>query len=189
MLLSELPIEQQRKIALDAISPESKRRFLEFHGRQRCIERAMAKPLPGASAAAFTKGEINAADKIVNRVVPAHFAVLQALDSPLLKMIEQATTKTKADVDFTAEQRWQVCYVFTEDAKTIYKALKSKGADFIREQSENVVMATWDEAQINLVMIAVLEQIKRHIQTTVKFAGEMKERGDVSFFQEQPESR
>ena len=174
-----------RDVALGSLNLN---RFFEFKGRQSCIEKAMAKPLPGASFAAFTKGEIPAAGKVVNRVVPAHFAVLQALDSPLLKMIEQATTKQKADVDFTAEQRWQVCYVFTEDAKTVFKALKSKGADFIRQEAENAILEVWDEAQINLVMIAVLEQIKRHIQTTVKFAGEMKERGDVSFFQEQPES-
>jgi hypothetical protein len=32
----------------------------------------------------------------------------------------------------------------------------------------------------------VLEQIKRHVETTVKFAAEMESAGEISFFQDAP---
>ena len=157
--------------------------FQNFRARQSCIKEAMAKPLPGAAGDAFVKGAIPVAGKIVNRVVPTHFAVLQALDSPLLKMIENATTDSKASVDMDDEQQWQVCFVFTTDAKALRRTLKTSGVDEIKRQAEEAC-GDWGAAELNFVMLAVIEQLKRHVETTVKFAAEMEASGDVSFFRE-----
>lgn len=158
--------------------------YLKFRGRQECARRAMAKPLPGPAASAFTKGAIEAGGKIVNRVVPAHFAVLQALNSPLLKLIENATTEKKSEVDFDDEQQWQICYIFTTDAKQLRSTLKSKGVEAIKKEAESAC-GEWSAAEINFVMLAIVEQLKRHVETTVKFAAEMEANGDVHFFREQ----
>lgn len=179
--LHELPQEQAYEIACRAVNFKP---WFEFKGRQECIKKAQAKPLPGAAEIAFTRGAIKAGGKIVNRVVPSHFAVLQAINSPLLSMIESAARDKSAKVDFSPESQWEICYIFTEDSKSVYRALKDKGADFVRDQALNVVGEGWDAAAVNLVMIAVIEQMKRHVETTIKFAAEMEASGDVSFFRE-----
>jgi hypothetical protein len=168
-----------------ALSIVNKAKWFEFKGRQNFIAQAQSKPLPGAAGKAFTSGAIKVGGRVINRVVPAHFAILQALDSPLLKMIESATTKNKVDVDFKANEQWEVCYVFTNDAETTYEILETEGVKAIKSEAKKGVGMKWEAAEVNLAMLAVIEQIKRHIQTTVKMAAEMEASGDVSFFQEQ----
>ena len=98
-------------------------------------------------------------------------------------------TKKKSDVDFKPKEQWEICYVFTEDSETVYTLLENEGAKSISLAAKKSVGLKWDAAAVNLVMLAVLEQVKRHIETTVKFAAEMEASGDVSFFREQaPES-
>jgi hypothetical protein len=173
-----------RETALKAVNIDL---LKSWRNKQTCIERAQSKPLPAAAGKAFTSGNIKACGKVVSRVAPVHFAILQALDSPLLKMIEQATTSSKNEVDFKASEQWDVCYVFTEDAEAVYTMLETDGVKAIRQAAKKAVGLKWDAAAVNLVMLAVLEQIKRHVQTTVRMASEMKDEGEVSFFQEQPE--
>jgi len=42
----------------------------------------------------------------------------------------------------------------------------------------------WDEAEIEPVMAAILEQFKRHIETKVRVISDMQKKGEISFFQE-----
>lgn len=182
MKLIELDQDSIRKISIGALTENSKRRFFEFKGRQSCADKAKSKPLPGASAGAFLHGEIKVSDRLVRRVVPIHFTVLQALESPLLKMIENAMTKKSAEVDYSEEQQWEICHVFTAEPRELRRTLKEKGISEIKVQS--LILENWSAAQINMTMLAILEQVKRHIETTVKFAGEMEKEGNISFFQE-----
>jgi hypothetical protein len=181
-------IRQAQEIAWSAIGESGRAKFFEFRGRQSCIQKAQSKPLPGAAGKAFTSGPIKAAGKVVNRVVPCHFAILQALESPLLAMIENAMTQKRQEVDFKASEQWDVCYIFTEDAEAVYELLESEGVSSVRKAAKSTVATKWEAAAVNLVMLAVMEQVKRHIETTVRFAGEMEAQGEVSFFREQPES-
>ena len=159
--------------------------LLERHcKKQKSIATAKVVPLPGASGKAFTTGNIKAGGKIVFRAVPAHFAVLQALESPLLKMMENAMTKSEVKLDFKPSEQWEVCYVFTEDAEKVYDLLESEGVKAIKKVARKEVGMKWDAASVNLVMLAILEQIKRHVETTVKFAADMQEAAEVTFFQE-----
>ncbi len=174
-----------QRIAWEAIRESGREKFFQFKGRQACILKAQAKPLPGAAGKAFTTGAIKAGGKIVNRVVPCHFAVLQALNSPLLTMIESAMTKKKVDVDFKPKEQWDICHVFTSDIEEIYELLEKDGAGAVSKIAKKEVGLKWEAASVNLVMLAVLEQVKRHIETVVRFATEMEENKDVSFFLEQ----
>lgn len=173
-----------REVALRAINTK---RYQEWQAEQEAIAAAQIKPLPGTSLKAFTTGAIKAGGRYVSRVVPAHFAVLQALDSPLIKMIENATTKKDKEVEFKPSQQWEVCYVFTEDAEKVYTLLENEGVKAVRSAAKRDVGLKWEAAAVNMVLMAVLEQVKRHIQTTVKMVGEMEQEGEVTFFQEQPE--
>jgi hypothetical protein len=175
-----------RDVALRAVNPA---KWYEWKGRQACIASARAKPLPGAAGPAFTSGNISAGGKTVYRVVPAHFAVLQALESPLLAMIDAAMNKGETKADFNHLQQWEICYVFTMDARKAYEQLEAGGVEAIRKAAKEEVGLVWEPGAVNLVILAVLEQIKRHVQTTVKFAAEMEKEGQISFFRESPESR
>lgn len=183
--LAQSDPEAAYKLVFEAVDRRGGHQALINHrARQSCIGKAMAKPLPGAAESAFTKGAIPAAGKSVNRVVPTHFAVLQALSSPLLTMIENATAETKANVDFDDEQQWQVCFVFTSDAKELRRTMKDKGVEEIKRQAE-AACGDWSAAELNFVMLAVVEQLKRHVEQTVKFAAEMQAGGEVEMFKAQ----
>ena len=102
-------------------------------------------------------------------------------------MIENAMTQKAAEVDFKPAQQWDICHVFTEEAEKLYDLMETQGVKSVKESAKRSVGMAWDAAAVNLVMMAVLEQVKRHIETTVKLAGDMREEGQVSFFQEPPE--
>jgi len=181
-------IEESPRISRDiAVKVANIEKWRQWREEQDMIAQAQCRPLPGPAGKAFTTGNIKAGSKTVYRVVPAHFAILQALDSPLLKMIESATTKKQVETDFKPLEQWEVCYTFTEDVESVYGLLEKDGVKAIRSAAKKAVGLKWDAASVNLVLMAVLEQVKRHIQTTVKLATEMKDEGEVSFFQEQPE--
>ena len=175
-----------RDTALKSVNRELLGRFRQ---KNECDQRARSKPLPGSAGKAFTSGPINAGGKVVNRVVPAHFALLQALESPILKMIESAAAdkEKKSEVDFKPREEWELCYVFTEDVEASYELLESKGVAELRKAIKKAAMS-WEGVATNLIMMAVVEQIKRHVETTVRFAAEMEKDGQVTFFREQPET-
>jgi hypothetical protein len=87
-------LKEAQRIAFSAIGEEGRRRFFEFRGRQSCIARAQSKPLPGESRGAFLNSDIKVGDKLIHRIVPRHFIILEAIDSPLLKMMEQAKNQS-----------------------------------------------------------------------------------------------
>ena len=190
MDFQSMPAKEAHAAVAQMIGERGHKPWFEFQGRQACIRRAQARPLPGASGVAFTSGPITVGTKTVNRVVPAHFAILQALDSPILKMIEDATTggETKSNAIFKSNEIWEACYVFTEDVAALYSVLETKGAQCLRDAAKKAVGLNPDFPSPNLVMLAIIQQVKSHVETTVRFAAELKESGQTTFFQEQPET-
>lgn len=167
--------------------PESSRRnFFEFKGRQSCVKAAMAKPLPGASADAFIKGATKVAGETVHEVYPIHIVCLQAVDSPLLKLVQAAAVseEKKGTQNFQEQDEWNVCYIFTENPKTLRAIIKNGGAAEIGKRAEELVDGKWNAAKINAVSLSVIEQFHRHIQTSVKFTAEVEGQGDEGFFLE-----
>jgi hypothetical protein len=173
------------RLVANAIGERGHQAFYRFRGRQECIRRALQKPLPGAAGDAFTVGTMHVNGKAIYEVRPTHIRILQALDSPLLKMAKEAeeSKDKKAAADFTESQQWEICFLFTERPKSLRILFDEQGiAGFRRAAGE-----AWEEksaAEINMTVTAAIVQYARHIRTTVEFAQEMEASGDKSFFQE-----
>ncbi len=172
-------------MAASAIGESGLRRYFEFKGRQSCIRKAQLKPLPGNSADAFLKGATKVGDVTVREVLPIHIACLQAVNSPILSLVANATDSKdgKANADFSEEDQWNICHIFTEDPKLLRKSLKEGGESVLKSNAESAICDQWNAAKINMVILAVIEQFHRHVKTSVKFAGEVEAQGDKSFFQ------
>lgn len=183
--LAQTDLGAVHRIAENAIGESGRLKFFEMRGRQACAKKAQSVPLPGASADAFIRGATRVGDVIVREVVPIHIACLQAVDSPILKMVAKATeAKDKsANADFDEESQWAICYIFTTEPKQLRKVLKDGGVTAIKEAAESCVDGNWNLAKINSVCLAVLEQFHRHIQSTVKYSAEVEAQVESSFFQ------
>lgn len=183
--IAKTDLKQAQSIALRAIGESGLRRFFEFRGRQDCIRRAQLKPLPGDSADAFIKGATRVGDVTVREILPIHIACLQAVNSPLLTLVQKATESEdkKGDSDFSEDEQNEVCYIMVEDPKTLRSILKSGGEPALKEKATEMIQDIWNAAKINMVVLAVIEQFHRHVKTSVKFAGEVESQGDKSFFQ------
>jgi len=169
---------------------EARGGFKAFHAhkaRQSCIKAAMAKPLPGAAGDAYTKGPVHAAGKTVNKVTCATWALLQALESPIITMFQQAAKTGEAKADWAEQQKWDACWIFTQSAPRLYILLEEKGAEAVRSECRINVMQ-WDQAEIDVIMAGIMEQVRRHSNTLVKHLTDAQEGGEISFFVERAEA-
>lgn len=146
-------------------------------------KRAAAHPLPGPLADAFCSGPIQVAGKTVYKVVPRTFQALTAIKSPLIEMIQDVVQGGKVDTEFSDEQTWAICWIFTHRPKEV-RELIAKGPEVLKEVATVEVGEEWEAACINLVMAACLEQIKRHMSTVIKFSAEAQEKGEITFFRD-----
>ena len=165
---------------------EARGGFKAFHAhraRQSCIEAAQRTPLPGPAGDAFTTGAMTVNGRRVYQVVPTHFRCLQAVESPLLKLYEQAAGSGAAKKDFSESAEWEVCYIFTTPPRELRKLLESKGAVALKEAAEELVADKWTGAEINTTVLAAVAQIAEHHKTTVSFEAEAESCG-TTFFQE-----
>lgn len=155
--------------------------FLQWKGRQSCIAKAQAKPLPGAAGDAFISKEMKIAGRKIFRVFPSHVKALQALGSPLLKMGEQASKDKNSTGDFNETQQLELCYVFTSEPKELRQKLEKFGVEKLKSEAAEFD-GVWDAAEIQATCIAAISQYAKHIQTNVKLIQEAAE-GD-RFFQD-----
>lgn len=144
-------------------------------------KRASADPMPGPLIRAFCEGPIEVAGVTVFPVVPRYFQALRALNSPLISMLQDVVQSGKIDTELTDEQAWEICWIFTHSGKQVRDAM-AKGLSVLKELS----MVEIGESQfpVALVTAAVMEQIKRHMETAVKYTAQAKEEGSISFFQD-----
>lgn len=177
-------LRRVQELAFGAIGESGRRAFFEFKGRQSCIKAAQAKPLPGASANAIIKGATKVAEEVVREVLPIHIACLQAVDSPLLKLVNNAieSAEKKSNVDFSESAQWELCYIFTQEPRALRTLLKEEGVSALQSKSE-AKCSEWNAAKCNTVILAIIEQFHRHVQTTVRFSNEVEGQVDARFFQ------
>lgn len=192
--MDETQTSEIQRIRRGALNPEqlAKARgavnlgpYISFKQRNECAERAQSVALPGAAADAFIRGATKVGDVIVREVEPVHIACLQAVNSPILNMVSQATEakEKSSDADFGIKDQWYVCHIFTANPDDLMDILDCGGEKKIKEVSKNAIYKQWNAAKINMVMLAIIEQFHRHVQTTVKFAAEVEGQVDKSFFQ------
>jgi hypothetical protein len=169
-----------RRTALGAVNMDLAQKF---HRKLECTTRAQATPLPGESAGAFLHDSINVCGKQIYRFVPAHFMVLQKIESPLLDMIAEAVRSKTAGRDLTMQEQCDLCYIFTNDPETVYLEAKKGGKEAIQSGSERDILLKWEKHEIEFVINGIFEQYVRHVQTKSKILTEEAEKGEVRFFQ------
>lgn len=145
-------------------------------------KRAIADPLPGPAGDAFCSGPIEVGGKIVYKVVPRHFQALKAIGSPLIGIMQDVVSTGKVETEFDDEQAWEICWIFTHTGKQVREVF-TKGVSAIKEAAM-VEVGECEDYPVNLVIFAIMEQLKRHMSTAIKYNAEAQERGDVSFFRD-----
>lgn len=152
--------------------------------RQMASRRANAEPLPGPLADTFCKSGIEIGPYFVRKFVARDFVILKAIDSPLHRMILELSNENREDINYTDEESWDICWQFTNTVSNV-KEVFAKGKESLRKLSE-VEFGDNEEsaAYIQLIVAAVMEQLKRHASTMVKHAAEVKEKGEITFFRD-----
>jgi len=155
-----------------------------WKGNQCRIREAMAKPLPGAAGDAFISTEMRVAGRKIFRVFPSHVKALQALNSPILKMAEQAakSDEKKSVGDFTETECMELCYVFVSEPKELRQKLEKFGVEKLKSEAVEMIDGIWDAAEIQSTCVAAMSQYAKHIQTNVKLIQEAAK--DDRFFRE-----
>jgi hypothetical protein len=164
----------------------------KFRARQDCVRRALAQPLPGPAKGAFLNRAIQVGDKSIHRITPYLWKVIVALDSPMVKLLEQTGKpdkdgKTTIACDWEPEQTWDLCFVFSMSPDALESAFESQSIEQFKKTARRLVGHDWDAHEIDLVFAAIMEQFARHIETKVKVFNDLKDKGDISFFREPKE--
>lgn len=177
-LAGEEPIS--REIALRTVNVEL---YIGWLKREACRKKAAAIPMPGPTLGAFMDDAIEVQGKKVCRIVPAHFFVLQKIESPLLGIMSQLAEERQAALRMDNEQLWDICYLFTNDPRDVYSLVRKGGKEALREASGSIALE-WAAELPELVVMAVMEQIKRHVLTKSEILNKMRGEGRITFFQE-----
>jgi hypothetical protein len=175
-----------REEALSIVKPQLLDNFLQ---RQASISRSLCKPLPGAARGAFLNRSITVGDKQIQRITAYIWMVIEALDSPLLKLLElSATQKEPGKVEIKTKwkpfQIWELCYIFSLPHDELEAKFEGGAIQDFKKAAHKEVGKYWDAALIDLAFAAIMEQFKRHVETKVKVYSEMEAKGDVTFFRE-----
>lgn len=166
-------VRKAQETIWDALPQSTRDNYFKFKGRQSCIKRAMAVPLPGAAGDAFLRGSVKIEDYTIYEVMPIHLKCLQLVNSPLLDLITSAVEDGKsAKREFEVSDEWKLCFIFTASPETLYDTPKAKLAELI-ETSAKVQFRAANSALINGICSAIVKQFERHIATTVRYAGEV----------------
>lgn len=195
MKTGELPPKWADQIVPRDIALATVNRTLlgRWQDRRKCARHARAKPLPGPAGDAFLRGSLQVGPHSVSKVMAVHQAALQALNSPVLKLVELAAdqpgAQKEAKWDFAQQEIWDACYVFTQSPETIFDLFEAGRLAEIQKLARREVGLTWAAAEVNLVFLTVLEQFSRHAATTVEFVAGMKEDGIKTFFLEATEPK
>lgn len=162
------PVLQARELATEVVLTEQ------------ASKRASADPLPGPLKEAFCDGPISIGGKTVYQVVPRHILALKALGSPLISILQDVVQTGKVETDLSEEQAWEICWIFTHTGSEVRQML-SKGVPALKEASQSEV-GDAPEYPVQLVTIAVMTQLKRHLETAVKHSAEAAKDDKISFF-------
>lgn len=146
--------------------------------------RAAASPFPGATADAFiAPAAIKVGEFTVRKLVLADWVIFQKLDSPLMRMwLElQKPVEQQEEIQFTDEEGWMICWQFTTPVREAENIALNEGRDGVLERAKKEFYYDGGEANDTLIL-AALEQFKRHVLTRLKYVTEKKDSGEITFF-------
>jgi len=145
----------------------------ELELKEQANRRAAATPLPGALADAFLTDAIQVTDNMfVRRIVASDWKILQALGSPIYKLILelQKDAALREDISYTDEEEWEMCWQFTHNPKEC-RELLAKGKDAFRSEA----VALGDTLTLP-VMKSIVAAVRKHLfdsyLTKVNFGSE-----------------
>lgn len=155
----------------------------DFALRQEAIARATADPLPGPLTNAFAKGAIKVGGDNVRKIVASDWTVFKQIDSPLLRMVQelQQNPGVNPNVDFTELEQQTICWQFLNHPKRVREIIE---AGTLKETVIQEIADEYDAGVLNLILFAVMEQMKRGWQTALKYSAALEESGEVTFFRD-----
>lgn len=143
--------------------------------------RAAATPLPGTTAE-IMKGPIQVGPFSVRPFVAADWICLQKLKSPLYEMFLelQKPQEKQQEVAWDDESKFIACWQFTTDPREVYAIVRK---DVDKAKADAVEKFGMDDGKSNeFIVVAVIEQFKRHIMTRLQYAAEVKEGKELKGF-------
>jgi hypothetical protein len=157
----------------------------EFILRQMASDRASADPFPGPLSEAFCKGAIQVGEFQVRKIVASDWKILKALDSPILKFIQEMIQDPGQvpDVPVNDVEEWEVCLQFTRDPESV-RELLSKGREVFRSAATKEIGDTVEAETVKIIVACVAEHIRRSWATALSYKAELEEKGEVTFFRD-----
>lgn len=150
--------------------------------------RANVEPLPGSLSHAFGPSAIDVSGISVRKVTGADWEIWHILKSHVLELFKELEKPVEQmdEVKSSPLQDMQLIYQFTRPCKEVY-ALACKGKDaFDAAVMESIGFDDEFTSHSQALLFAIMEQIQRHQLTKLKFIGELKEGGEVSFLSNPP---
>src|SRR5262245_1753898 len=145
------------------------------HGLERAaLDRVSGDPLPGPLAQAFSNTEITIAGVTVRKVVASDWIILRELNSPVIRLIQELRQNPNDDpkVEVKDEENFEIVYQFTHTAKEC-RALLRHGKEYFREKAlEFVDEKEFNPIQVQDIVAAAMEQIRRSWETALKYHAE-----------------
>lgn len=136
--------------------------------------------------------EIAVGDFKVRPVVAYDFVMFEHLNSPIHRQILETAQRLDEkknppeEVPFTKEDSWDLIWQLTRPVREADAVFQAGGAKAVHDAAKSIPFEL-DQAVINDLFLAALSQIKRYMDTMVKY-GSSKEKGEgETVFFPQPE--
>ena len=152
--------------------------------------RAAADALPGPLKSAFGQMSIHVAGYEVRPVVAYDFVLFEHLNSfvhrQILETMQTPEGQQPEEVTPTKQEAWDLVWQLTRTAKEADAVFQAGGTKAIQQASREAFPMVLHDAVINQVIAAAMQQIKRYMETMIRYgAGEdTGGNGKTTFFQE-----
>jgi len=152
---------------------------------QMANDRAAADAMPGPLLNAFSEGSIKAAGRLVRKIVAYDYVILKTLNSPLHRMLLELAKpdELREKVDNEPSEEWDLCLQFTIPCKEAANLL-AQGAEAFHQASVERISMAWEPSEVELVILAIFEQLKRNAESANRYSAAAKEANEITFFRE-----
>jgi hypothetical protein len=182
--LTKMPPEEAHRLVANVLGEKGHQTWVAAMENQKKQQQAMAVPLPGEAGDAFLKGAIQVGGHFVNEVFPVHPKALQAVNSPLLKIMGGggADSSGKQTLEVEPSEEREICFIFTCDPERLEDTPKNKLADFIKAGAKEK-FGRANSATISAIVNAVFLQWLRHRNTQLELNSATEQQVEKKIFQ------
>lgn len=160
---------------------------IEAHAlEQMAVRRASASPLPGPLFDAFASEHVIQVGEIkVRKIVSNDWPIFEKLQSPLIELTKEKAQNDGGAVDLTVtnEQECEMVWQFTHTPREC-RELMAEGREAFRERAVLEVGDSIDQPTVKLIIMAIMEHLKRSWQTCLEHQAKMEQEGQVTFFRD-----